>query len=628
MKTVTLVELSVFERITPLVSGYLEAYASTDPVVSAEYRFDKFTTSIKTPLETIAEEVLARDADVYGFSSYVWNIGLVRPLVKLVREHRPDAKVMIGGPQVMHHGVRYLDPDDENVSLCNGEGEATFTEYLRELANPEPDLSAVQGISFYRDGLLVTTAERPRIKDLDSIPSPFLTGLIEPDFSMSIIETNRGCPFHCGFCFWGAATNDKVFRFDEERVRDELTWMAKNGVLFLYIADANWGMLGRDVEFSQHIADCARDYHLPNVVYFSSAKNKPHAVTKITGIFQDAGLVTSQPISMQTLEPESLKVIARSNIKLDAFGAVQDDLQDRGISSFIELIWPLPGETLETFKLGIGSLCERGAHTIISYSHLLLNNTPIYHNREKLGLRTRSAGGDVAEAEIVVATQQVDEAEFAEGMRYFYAVHALHNTRSLRAVGKYLVGKGITTYPELFSSYVDHWRTRSEDDPIVSFVERSIRDALFYDIGNYGLLVHNVLHEHRSLHTRHLREFAEAQPWWEDATARGLFEIDLLNRPYVYSSTPLEEFDRPFETIVVGDAVGRGRIVELGPEWHEALVASVKVDPAPQGGTSFLVDHKRLQYPYMSGQSVDHNANYCHGMIEKIENISPFWRAR
>jgi len=454
-KVVTTVELSVFERITPLVSGYLEAYASTDPVVSGQFRFDKYTTSIKTPLETVAEALLAKDSDVFAFSTYVWNIGLVRKLLVLLRQARPDVHIVLGGPQVMHHGLRYLDPSDERMVVCNGEGEATFTEYLHELTRPEPDLTTVAGLTMYRDGKLVTTPERARIKDLETIPSPFLSGLISDEYSISIIETNRGCPYHCGFCFWGAATNDRVYRFDEERVRDELTWMARNGTLFLYIADANWGMLARDVEFSEHIASLTREYRLPNVVYFSSAKNKPHAVTKITGIFQEAGLVASQPVSMQTLEPTSLKIIARDNIKLDAFGSVQDDLRDRGLSSFIELIWPLPGETLETFQQGIGTLCERDAHTIISYSHLLLNNTPIYHNRDKLKLVTRPAGGEVAEAQIVIGTEQVTPDEFVEGMRYFYAVHAVHNTRSLRATAKYLTGKGITTFPALFAAMVE-----------------------------------------------------------------------------------------------------------------------------------------------------------------------------
>lgn len=627
MKHVTNVEISVFERITPLVSGYLQAYARSDKTVASEYSFSTYTTSIKTPYETILRELLLQESDVYAFSVYVWNSGVIRQLVTDVRRSLPRAHVIMGGPQVMHQGLKYLQPTDEFVTICNTEGEVTFTEYLRALTDDIPDLTSVPGLTFYRDGQLVDTGPRTRIQDLNSIPSPILNGLIKPEYSIGLIETNRGCPYHCGFCYWGAATNDRVYRFDEERVRDELTWMARNGVIFLYIADSNWGMLARDVDLSQHIAECSRKYRLPSVIYFSSAKNKPHLVTKITGIFHDAGLVTSQPVSMQTLAPESLKIIRRDNIKLDAFRAVQNDLADRDLSSFIELIWPLPGETLESFRSGIDTLCQRNAQTIIAYSHLLLHNTPIYHSREQLGLVTRPAGSGVAEAEIVIATQQVDQEDFADGMRFFYATHAIWNTRSLFGVAKYLSSRGMTGFAELFTSFAAYLRGLPGDDPIADLVERSIRDALYYDIGNYGFMIHTVLHEHRRLFTRHLSEFARQQPWWSDPMARALFEIDLVNRPYVYSNTPLEAFTYPFTSLRLGAIRGRGQEVEIGPELHDALRTVARLEPPEPPEFRFLVDHKRRQYPYMAAQPIDHNANYCHGMIEKVKNIVPLWKA-
>jgi hypothetical protein len=626
MKSVMTVEISVFERVTPLVSGYLQAYALNDPVVKGEYRFDTYTTNIKTPFETIASDLLLADADIYAFSAYMWNFGLVRSIVKVLREQKPQSRIILGGPQVMHHGIKYLDPHDELVAICNGEGEATFAEYLRELTEPHPDLGKVAGLGFCRDGALINTENRPRIKDLNTIPSPFLNGLIEPQYTVGLIETNRGCPYHCGFCFWGAATNDKVYQFEEERVREELSWMARNGNIFIYIADANWGMLSRDVGLSEHIADCARNYGLPNMIYFSAAKNKPHAVTNITSIFQKAGLVTSQPVSMQTLEPDSLKIIARQNIKLDAFRTVQEDLHNRGLNSYIELIWPLPGETLKSFKEGIGSLCGQNTDTIIAYSHLLLNNTPIYHHQEALGLVTRPVGGDVADARVVISTQQVSQQEFVEGMRYFYAVHAVNNTRSLRAVGRYLTENAITSYTELFSAFADFWQAKHANDPVVQLVDRSIRDALYYDIGNYGLIIHTLLHEYRATFTQQLVEFAAAQSWWADPAARMLFEIDLLSRPYVYSNTPLEAYDYPFGSVQILEADRRRYTVRIPLAWHELFATATRLDPSDVVGDTFEVDHKRLQYPYMATESIDHNSNYCFGMIERVQNIIPAWR--
>jgi hypothetical protein len=626
MRHVTLVELSVYENILPLASGYLQAYASTDPAVRDGYTFTKYTASARAPLTDMLHDLLRTEADVYTFSCYVWNMRVVRSLVKGVREADPRAHVLLGGPQVMHHGTSYLNNQDERAALCNGEGEITFTEYLRELLEPNPDLSRVMGLSFCRDGVINTTAQRPRIADLDSIPSPFLAGLFDPGrYSTSIIETNRGCPFGCGFCYWGAATNDRVYRFDEERVRAEITWMAKNKIVYMFIADANWGMLGRDIDLSDHIAMCSKAHGHPNLVYFSAAKNKPKAVTQIVSTLTNAGLIAAQPVSMQTIEPESLRLIKRQNIKLEAFKQLQLDLHDRGVSSFIELIWPLPGETLDSFKQGIGTLCESGAHSIISYGHLLLHNSPLYERRQELSLVTRPVDDCVAEADIVVQTEQVSAADFEEGMRFSYAVQALQNTRALRTVARYLSTSHARAYSELFSDFLSYWKSRPEDDPIVAYVERSIKEAGYYDINNYGLFLHEILHISRKEFVQQIIDFARAQPWWQDETASALFEIDLINLPYLYSNTPFLDPPYSFHTVDITGNAQRSYTVEIDRRWHQALHGSVSMANRQSGGTRFVVDHKRLQYPFRASQSLDHNGSYGFGMIQRPENLMPLW---
>jgi hypothetical protein len=75
--------------------------------------------------------LLRTHVDVYAFSCYVWNISLVRRVMHAVLSARPDAYVIIGGPQ--HQARRYLRPERERVVLCNGEGERTFDDLLHKL---------------------------------------------------------------------------------------------------------------------------------------------------------------------------------------------------------------------------------------------------------------------------------------------------------------------------------------------------------------------------------------------------------------------------------------------------------------------------------------------------------------
>ena len=70
----------------------------------------------------------------------------------------------------MHHGHKYLDPQIERLTLCDGEGEKTFYEFLGALTEPKPDFSKVRGLTYYQERELITTEKQERIKYLDEIP--------------------------------------------------------------------------------------------------------------------------------------------------------------------------------------------------------------------------------------------------------------------------------------------------------------------------------------------------------------------------------------------------------------------------------------------------------------------------
>lgn len=623
---VTLVEITIYERIYPLASGYLQAYACQDPDTKRTYSFEKYSATIKTPYSELLRDLQKSDSDVYAFSCYLWNMGLVKSLVKALLETKPHAYFLLGGPQVMHHAHKYLNPEHENLVLCNGEGEKTFAEFLKELTNTKPDFSKVGGMSFYRDREIVTTEKQERIKFLDEIPSPFLEGVFDQSYSMSTFETNRGCPFSCGFCYWGAAINSKVLTFSEERIREELFWLSKHNCVFLYIADANWGIYQRDIGLSEYIADLSKNYRMPSVVYYSAAKNKPERMTQITEIFTKAGIITSQPVSLQTMSQTSLELIDRKNIKLSSYVELQERLNEKKISSFTELIWPLPGETLASLKGGVNNLCAAKADTIIIYPQVLLNNTSLYKKRDELGLVTKAIDEEVGEVDLVVQTADVSYDEFQEGMNFFYALHLLHNTRSLSTVSNYLNKKLKIKYSEIFSAFSDFCKLHA-DNSVVEFCRKSVEEYDYYNVFNYGKLVHFALHVYRRSFNELLFEFMTSQEWWDDTDIRALFEIDLVNKPYVYSNTPIEEIQHSFKHLKVHEVISRTYLVEIPEKYLPYLVESVVMNDgvSQADGDVFRVDHKKMQYPYMKSQSLDHNAGYCHGMIIRIEHMLPIW---
>ena len=184
---VALFEFPVLPGVAPLASGYLEAVAGLAEGVRDKHDFTKHVFSLAK--DGIIEAVLDVEAHVYGFSCYVWNSKLVRRILPELFARHPTAHVILGGPQVMHKAELYLDPTRENLVLCNGEGEFTFVQYLEQLIAELPDMSKVKGLSFYRNGELVTTEKQTRIRDLNEIPSPYLEGYVDPShYNLAVFE--------------------------------------------------------------------------------------------------------------------------------------------------------------------------------------------------------------------------------------------------------------------------------------------------------------------------------------------------------------------------------------------------------------------------------------------------------
>ena len=627
VKSVVLVELPTYENILPLASGYMQAFAQSDPSVSAGYTFEIASFPVTVEREEILAALVAKDAGIYTFSCYLWNMKLVRWILLELRRRQPQTIFLLGGPQVMNHAPRYLAPDVENVFVGNGEGEHTFVELLRQLQTDRPDLAKVPGLSFWREGTLNTTAPAPRIKNLMEIPSPFLTGVFSEEYSFAIMETNRGCPFSCSFCYWGAATNDKVYKFEAERIRDELTWISENNFSGIFIADANWGLSPRDVELTEHIVRCSEETGYPLVVHMAAAKNKPERMAEITEIFVRGGLMVTQPISLQTLNPHALSMVDRENIREETYVSLQKKLREKQISSYVELIWPLPGETYDSFRDGLTKLCRSYADTIIVYPQLFLHNTPMHSQREEFGIITEEVPSEVAEAEVVVGTKWVPIEDCRDGYWLTYALHTLYNMRALFLLSGYLDSNGIISYGDLLVSVARYFQTRT-DLEVCRFFAESTANLANYDLLNSGKTAHMILSANRAEFDQLLADYSMRQDWWSDPLARGAFEMDLLARPYIYRepvSVPRFDFS---QVSVYGQEDDQSFLVDISAELARLLTERelVAEDAIEQGPSRVRIDHRaRQKMPYMAHRSVEHNANYCQGMVLRFREVLPTW---
>lgn len=338
-------------------------------------------------------------------SDYVWSLTENLEAAHEALSINPDLFVVHGGPsspKYAEDAERFLCQHGAIAHvLTRGEGEHLIGELLTALAPQlpgyDPDtLTAIEGLTFRhsRTGQIVRTPDRARITDLDALASPYLTGEfdhIPADawwYGMSV-ETNRGCPYGCTFCDWGSATLSRIRKFDLDRVTGEIQWAAEHGVHAVTITDANFGIMSRDVQIAERIAEVNRLHGGPGSIAVSPAKNTTKHLGRIMDTFLEAGIVPTMSISLQTTDPTTLEAVDRSNISTDHYIALAADHRRRGHPLVGDVMVGIPGQTYESYRNDLQFMLD---HEILARTwpvQLLPNspmNDPAY--RARFGIET------------------------------------------------------------------------------------------------------------------------------------------------------------------------------------------------------------------------------------------------
>jgi len=557
MKRVTLVNLYDAWRYIPLACGYLQTYACRIPKIRDTHEFEIYCVSNKKPRAEILEELKERDSEIYAFSCYCWNTTQVKALLQSLLKEKKGVNCIIGGPQVENCGEKYLIDKYENLVLCNGEGEKVFSNYLLELTKKQPDLSNVRGLSFYKEKVLVTTDSEEPIMNLDEIPSPFLNGIFNVDhYNAVVLEASRGCPFSCHFCCWKQTT--RVRKFSESRIHKEIEWLSEHECKVLHITDGNFGMFKRDISISKHIIACRNKYKYPLAVWWSPSKTQPERVLQIGRILQEGGLISPIILALQSLSPRVGKEINRTNMSLQDYARILKHISDTGLDSYTELIWPLPEETLHTFKETIEKMCELQAD-YVTYPLMLLNNTVLYREVGKYEIITYKEGDE--DYSFVIQNKYVNHLEWVEGLNLFRVCVMLNSLRMLYCTGYYLHHGGCLSYTQLFSDFLEYHQ--DHPNPLVTKIINIGSNMLSYKQARW-----KVCHDERENIEEYVNNFVTSQEWWGDEDAQMLYEIDLLNKPYIYENTPIKRKKHTFRYLKIHDIDYSGYVVEVP---HKAL---------------------------------------------------------
>jgi radical SAM superfamily enzyme YgiQ (UPF0313 family) len=420
--------LTLSSDVYPLGIANLATYlvGRFRPADGVELRLFREPQDLKKALDEAPPEIL-------GLSNYAWNENLSLQAARYAKSRHPKTLTLMGGPnfpltevekEAFLRSPAVRGAVDAYVEGPTYEGERAFLNVVQRWHEAGRTVDGllegpVDGGLWVRPrtGEFVRGGEVPRITDLDEIPSPYLLGLMDPFFATGyfpMMQIARGCPFSCAFCNSGVAENSRIYAHSLENVKADLIYAAKRvrPEINLCLADDNFGMYARDEELSDFIGWMQDVYGWPKYIRTTTGKNNSERIIRVMRKIRGALPMTA---AVQSMNPEVLANIKRSNVKLETYARIQQELREQGMQSYGELILCLPGETKTSFLKAVEDLMDAGAKRISAHQLMLLHGAELANpdSRERFGFKTRyrlvarnigdyALGGPIAETEEMV----------------------------------------------------------------------------------------------------------------------------------------------------------------------------------------------------------------------------------
>lgn len=335
--------------------------------------------TINTPILAVLEKIMAVPAQVYGFSVHIWNKSFVFKLIRMLRKLRPQAAIVIGGPEVAFDAEKIFAELPQADYIVQGEGELVFSELLQYLAGG----GAVPKHIAYREGEQVNlNGGITVIDDMSLLPFPY------PDLEKMLAEhkivyyeCTRGCPFNCAYCLSGISRS--VRKRPLELVLRDLDRFIAAGVPLVKFVDRTYNLDEKYfLPMMQHLAqaDTNATFHFEIKADILSEQVMDFLATVPKGRFQ-------LEIGIQSTHQPTLKAINRQDNWEKLSANVKRLLSFGNMHIHVDLIAGLPYEDLPTFAKSFDDVYGLGADMLQLGFLKVLPGTQMRRETEQHDLR-------------------------------------------------------------------------------------------------------------------------------------------------------------------------------------------------------------------------------------------------
>jgi radical SAM PhpK family P-methyltransferase len=289
------------------------------------------------------------DAVAITTTFYVDSAPIVE-VVKFVREHCPDTKVIVGGPYALNIA---LDLDAEtlefmlqeigaDVYVVDSQGESTLAKVVECLRSESINgLRAIPNLLYTVDGITFTRTPRmPENNELDESTidwSLFDSHEIAP---VSYLRTARSCPFACTFCNYPVMAGEHVVS-KIENVEAQLKYLSSIGTTDIVFIDDTLNVpLTRFKNMLRMVIKNGLKFRW--ISFFRCSNADEEAID----LMKESGCVAVL-LGIESGDPQILKYMNKA-ATLERYRWGIENLHRRGIATFASLICGFPGETQES----------------------------------------------------------------------------------------------------------------------------------------------------------------------------------------------------------------------------------------------------------------------------------------
>ncbi len=296
---------------------------------------------INQPVWKIAAEILKHKPDVLGISIYIWNRRQSFELIERLNKQAPSLTIVIGGPEVS------FDMSSTNeYTVISGEGETKWIEFLEHFKNGNaPSPGTLKDWETYGTNLpeLITAYTKDDLPQLKN--------------RLVYMETSRGCPYLCSFCL--SALDKTVRFFDKQKIHEQINLLIKGGVSKIKFVDRTFNL---------------KPAHMKELIRWLSKFNNTAFHFEVVGdLLTDdllnfletvpEGMIQFE-IGIQTTHPTAQEAIQRKQDNSRLFSAIERLIHSRRIHIHCDLIFGLPGETLDNILKSFEEVCALRPHEL------------------------------------------------------------------------------------------------------------------------------------------------------------------------------------------------------------------------------------------------------------------------